>query len=68
MVVERVAACPVDKANVRIGRVPTIEIVGLTRVKQRIGDPGDGDKVLHRVVALRQRQPRHRPDRNADAA
>ena len=52
VVVERVAAGPVDQPDVRVGEPLAVVVVGGTRAEQHVRDPGDRDERAHRVVAL----------------
>ena len=55
VVVEGVAAGPVDQADVGVGEVLAVELEGLAGVQQHVGDAGAGDERLDGVAALRKR-------------
>ena len=50
--VERVAARPVDQADVGIGERLAVVAERSARVEQHVGDAGDGDELADRVAAL----------------
>ncbi len=54
MVVERVAARPVDEAGVRVAADLAVELVLLPRGQQHVGDPSRGDRGAHGVDPHRQ--------------
>ena len=54
MMMEGIAACPIDQLYVGISQPPAVVIERLPRVEQHVGDPGDGNDVLDRVSALGQ--------------
>ena len=45
VVVERVAAGPVDQPDVRIGQAPAVVVELLARVQQQVGDRGHRNEV-----------------------
>ena len=53
MVMERVAAGPVDEARVRVGAGLSVKLVLAARVHQQVSDTRNRDGSLHRVLALR---------------
>jgi hypothetical protein len=53
MVVERVAACPVDQADIRIGQGLAVERHRAARIEQHVGDARDGYEGRDRIVSLR---------------
>ena len=59
VVVERVAARPIDQPDVRVGQPPSIVVERLPGVQQHVGDPRHGDERRDTVAALRQRGQRH---------
>ena len=58
VMVERVAAGPIDQPDVGIGVVSTVVLERRAGVQQHVGDARDRDKFLHAIGALRQRWPR----------
>ena len=56
VVVERVAAAPVDELDVRIAVALAVVGEGAARRQQHVGDPRDRDGRAHRVDQLRQRR------------
>ncbi len=54
MMVERVAASPVDNANIGIGQVLAVELKITPGVEQHIRNPRHRDKISHPVLALGQ--------------
>ena len=59
MMMERVAAGPIDQADIGISpRLPVVAIGG-AGLQQHVRDAGDGDEVGDAVAALRQRGYRH---------
>ncbi len=67
VVVERIAAGPVDEADVGIGVAIAVEVEGLPGLQEHVGDPRDRNERTDRVRALRQRRPGDRASRVADA-
>ena len=55
VMVERVAAGPIDQAGVRVVHGRAVELVALAGVQQHVCDAGDRDELTHRVVALTKR-------------
>ena len=66
VVVERVAAGPVDDPRVRVRAPLAVEVVGLAGVQQHVRDPRDGDGRARRVDRGRQPRHAHRGDVRAD--
>ena len=62
VVVEWIAARPVDQPHVRIAFVPAVELIGAARIEQHVGDPRDRDHRLRRI-----RRHRHLRCGNVDA-
>ena len=56
MVMERIAAGPVDQADVGIGPRLAVVAIGRAGIEQHVGDAGDRDEVGDAVAALRQRR------------
>ena len=54
VVMERVAARPVDEADVGIGVAAAVVVERLAGMQQHVGEARDRDELLHRVGALRQ--------------
>ena len=67
MVVERVAAGPVDQPDIGIGPALAVEIVGSAGVEQHVGDARDRNEVADRILALRQRRPAYLRGGESDA-
>ena len=65
VVVEGIAAAPVDQADVGVGPRAPVEVVGAARVQQHVGDAGDGDRIADLVLRARQGR---RADRAANPA
>ena len=59
MMMERVAAGPVDQLDLGIGPGLAVIAIGRTRVEQHVGDARDRDVVADRVPALREGRHRH---------
>ena len=55
MVVEGVAARPVDQADIRIGQGLAVERHGAAGIEQHVGDARHRDEGRDRIVALGQR-------------
>jgi branched-chain amino acid transport system substrate-binding protein len=64
MVVERIAAGPVDQSCVGITPLGPVVTIAPAGREQHVGDPGDGDEIIDRVLALR----KGRPGQGADSA
>ena len=60
MMMERVAAGPVDQADVGIGQGLAVVAIRAAGIEQHVGDAGDRDEFGDGVAALRQRRQRHR--------
>ena len=61
VVVERIAARPVDQADPGVGLPPAVIVIPGARLQQHVRDPGHRDERLDRVAELRQgRQPQGR--------
>ena len=56
---ERIAAGPVDQADVGIGAGLAVVAIGAAGMEQHVRDAGDRDEVGNAVAALRQRRHRH---------
>ena len=54
MVMERVAAGPVDQPDVGIGEPLPVVLERLPGTEQHVGDPRDRDEATSRIRALRQ--------------
>src|SRR5690348_14232047 len=55
MVMEGIAAAPVDEPDVGIGQPAPVEVERLTRTEEHVRDARERDEVADRVAALRQR-------------
>ena len=67
LVVEGVAADPVDEPNIGIAILPPIVIEWLAGPEKHVGETGNGNEVADRVFALRQSGPREGIVNIADA-
>ena len=65
MMVERIAAGPIDQPDIGIGATPAVVVVGLARVQQHVGDPRDRDEFVDAVATHRHLRQRHRDRRLA---
>ena len=52
MVVERIAACPIDEVGLGVGAATPVVVEVFSAVQEQVGDPGDRDEVGDRVLAL----------------
>ncbi len=52
VVMERIAAAPIDEANVRIGQAPAVVVERRTGLEQHVGDARHGNEALDAVRAL----------------
>jgi len=59
VVVEGVAAAPVDEPDLGIGEPPAVELERLARMQQHVREPGERDERVDRVAPLRQRRRTH---------
>ncbi len=67
MVMERIAAGPIDQLDVGISVPASIEFVALARRKQHVGDAGDRNHGARRIDRQRNFRTRDIDTRHADA-
>ncbi len=67
VVMERIAARPIDQPYVGIGVLPAVERVARARIEQHVGDAGDRNDGARRIERQWQLGPRHVDARHADA-
>ncbi len=54
VVMERIAATPINQADIRVTALVSVKAVGLPRIEQHIGNTGNGYKIRHGIVPTRQ--------------
>ena len=66
VMVERIAAGPVDQPDIGEGHARAVVVDGPAGMQQHVGQARDGNGAADRVAALGQRRPRHMLRRHAD--